>query len=74
MRVGDKETLEGPDNKSKANGTGPFALVDWTPGERVRLTRNKNYWQSGLPYLDGYDVLFSRDGQAMIATLEARRI
>ena len=71
MRVGDMETLEGPDNKSKANGTGPFALVDWTPGESVRLTRNKNYWQSGLPYLDGYDVLFSRDGQAMIATLEA---
>ena len=71
MRVGDKETLDGPDNKSKANGTGPFALVDWTPGESVRLTKNKNYWQSGLPYLDGYDVLFSRDGQAMIATLEA---
>jgi peptide/nickel transport system substrate-binding protein len=71
MRVGDKDTLEGPDNKSKANGTGPFAMVDWTPGESVTLTKNKNYWQSGLPYLDGYNVLFSRDGQAMIASLEA---
>jgi peptide/nickel transport system substrate-binding protein len=71
MRVGDKNTLEGPDNKSKANGTGPFLLVDWTPGESVTLAKNKNYWQSGVPYLDGYNVLFSRDGQAMIATLEA---
>ncbi len=71
LRVGDKDTLEGPDNKSKANGTGPFAMVDWTPGESVTLTKNKNYWQSGLPYLDGYNVLFSRDGQAMIASLEA---
>jgi peptide/nickel transport system substrate-binding protein len=71
LRVGDKNTLEGPDSKSKANGTGPFAMVDWTPGESVTLTRNKSYWQSGLPYLDGYNVLFSRDGQAMIASLEA---
>ena len=71
MRVGDKDTLDGPDSKSKANGTGPFAMVDWTPGESVTLTKNKNYWQSGLPYLDGYNVLFSRDGQAMIASLEA---
>jgi peptide/nickel transport system substrate-binding protein len=71
MRVGDKDTLEGPDNKSKANGTGPFAMLDWTPGESVTLTRNTNYWQSGLPYLDGFNVLFSRDGQAMIASLEA---
>jgi peptide/nickel transport system substrate-binding protein len=70
VRVGDKETLEGPDNKSKANGTGPFSMLEWTPGERVTLTKNKNYWQKGLPYLDGIQVLFSRDGQAMIASLE----
>ncbi|MBV9582581.1 MAG: ABC transporter substrate-binding protein [Chloroflexi bacterium] len=71
LRVGDKDTLDGADNKSKANGTGPFVMTDWTPGESVTLTRNKNYWRSGLPYLDGYNVLFSRDGQAMIASLEA---
>jgi peptide/nickel transport system substrate-binding protein len=71
IRVGDKDTLEGPDNKSKANGTGPFSLVEWVPGEKVSFTKNKNYWQTGLPYLDGYQVLFSRDGQAMIAALEA---
>ena len=71
IRVGDKETLEGPDSKSKANGTGPFSLVDWTPGVSVTVTKNKNYWRSGLPFLDGYQVLFSRDNQAMIASLEA---
>jgi peptide/nickel transport system substrate-binding protein len=71
IRVGDKDTLEGPDNKSKANGTGPFAMVEWIPGERVTFMRHKNYWQKGLPYLDGYQVAFSRDGQAMLASLEA---
>jgi peptide/nickel transport system substrate-binding protein len=28
-----------------ANGTGPFMLDHWTPGEEVVLTRNDNYWR-----------------------------
>ncbi len=27
-----------------AIGTGPYRLVRWTPGERLELTRNPNYW------------------------------
>lgn len=71
LRVGDHETLEGPDRNTKANGTGPFAMVDFTPGDRISFVKNKNYWQSSLPYLDGYQVMFWSDGQAMIASLEA---
>ena len=28
-----------------ANGTGPFILDHWTPGEEVVLVRNDNYWR-----------------------------
>jgi peptide/nickel transport system substrate-binding protein len=28
-----------------ANGTGPFKLDHWTPGEEVVLARNDNYWR-----------------------------
>ncbi len=33
-------------------GTGPFRFVVWTPGERLLVTRNENYWDKGKPYLD----------------------
>lgn len=33
-------------------GTGPFVFESYTVGQNVTLTRNDNYWQSSLPYLD----------------------
>ncbi|HZQ05342.1 MAG TPA: ABC transporter substrate-binding protein [Anaerolineae bacterium] len=29
---------------NKANGTGPYKLVKWTPGESVEFVRNDDYW------------------------------
>jgi peptide/nickel transport system substrate-binding protein len=66
----DKDTMEGPDAKSRAVGTGPFTFVDYAQGDRLRLSRNKNYWKSGRPYLDGIDVTILKDQQAMMAQLE----
>jgi peptide/nickel transport system substrate-binding protein len=38
----------------KANGTGPYKLDHWTPGEEIVLTANENYWrQDGDPIWDG---------------------
>lgn len=34
-------------------GTGPFVSKSFTPGQGFEFVRNPNYWQSGLPYLDG---------------------
>jgi len=31
---------------SVANGTGPFMLEYWTPGEETSLVRNDNYWRT----------------------------
>jgi peptide/nickel transport system substrate-binding protein len=69
--IADRQTLEGPDAASKAVGTGPFTFVDWVQGDHVSFTRNKNYWVSGRPYLDGYNVAVTKDPQAMVVRLEA---
>jgi len=52
-------------------GTGPFKFVEWAQGEHLLFTRNPDYWQSGLPYLDEIRVLVHKDGQAMMVQLES---
>jgi peptide/nickel transport system substrate-binding protein len=37
-------------------GTGPYVLDEWVQGDHLSLTRNEDYWQDGLPYLD--EVVF----------------
>lgn len=32
------------DRKTKANGTGPFALTDWKQGDSITFQRNDAYW------------------------------
>jgi peptide/nickel transport system substrate-binding protein len=71
LTVGDHETLDGPDQNSKGIGTGPFKFVEWVQGDHITFSRNPNYWQSGRPYLDGYQFNFYRDAQAMITALES---
>ena len=43
----------GPNVDRHPVGTGPFTFVDWRDNDRITVARNKNYWRSGLPYLDG---------------------
>jgi peptide/nickel transport system substrate-binding protein len=56
---------------TKADGTGPFKLAEWTPGVRIRWAKNPSYWQSGRPYLDEIDLTFVSDAQAATIQLEA---
>jgi len=43
-------------------GTGPFKFGEFKPNERIRVTRNPDYWKSGRPYLDGieYTIITNR--------------
>jgi peptide/nickel transport system substrate-binding protein len=70
FNIGDKASLEGPDAKSKLVGTGPFQLVEWATGDHFTLARNKNYWQSGKPYLDSL-IVNIRNQQSMAVQLES---
>jgi peptide/nickel transport system substrate-binding protein len=38
--------------KTQQSGAGPFILTSFVPNEGLRLKKNPNYWQKGLPYLD----------------------
>ncbi len=71
LNIADKDVVDGPDAKSKDGGTGPYVFTEWAPGDHATYTKNKNYWQTGRPYLDAVRVAFLRDAQAMVVQFEA---
>jgi peptide/nickel transport system substrate-binding protein len=71
LNIIDKETADGPEGKMKAVGTGPFTFAEWVQGQYLRFEKNKNYWQSGRPYLDGVQVNIKADAVAMVTELES---
>jgi ABC-type transport system substrate-binding protein len=52
-------------------GTGPFAYKSWQARGELVLTRHKDYWQKGLPYLD--EVVFKpvEDATVRLSSLRA---
>ena len=43
------------DMRSHPIGTGPFKFVEYKRNEYIKLTKNTEYWKSGMPYLDGIE-------------------
>ncbi|MEA2728685.1 MAG: peptide/nickel transport system substrate-binding protein [Acetobacteraceae bacterium] len=52
-------------------GTGPFKFVSYTPGDRVVMTRNADYFEPGLPKLDGVELHIIPEMSVKIAALQA---
>jgi peptide/nickel transport system substrate-binding protein len=71
LNVVDKDTMEGPDAKTKVNGTGPYVFGEWIQGDHVTQNKNKNYWASGKPLFDGVDIRIFKDPQAQVIALES---
>ncbi len=67
----DRNVMEGPDAKTKANGTGPFKFVEWVQGDHFSTVKNPNFWLSGQPYIDGVRALILKDQQGAVAQFEA---
>lgn len=44
--------------ETKPMGTGPFEFVNYVPGSSVTYKKFKDYFVSGLPYLDGINAIF----------------
>jgi peptide/nickel transport system substrate-binding protein len=42
-------------------GTGPFKFVEFKPNERIKVTRNPDYWKKDRPYLDGVEYTIIQD-------------
>jgi peptide/nickel transport system substrate-binding protein len=74
LNMVDRVTLDGADAKTKSVGTGPFVFTEWVQGDHASFARNNNYWQSGLPLLDGVRAQFFTDTQPLVVQLEAGAI
>ncbi len=57
------------DLATKDFGSGPFKLVDFTPGSTVKLAKNPDYFLSGKPYLDGVIQAVYPDSTAEVGAL-----
>ena len=60
-------------------GTGPFTLSDYTPGQRVTLRKNLDYWKEDsagtrLPYAETLNYLIIRGAEAQLAQFLAGNI
>jgi len=42
----------GTNMQLKTNGTGPFFLKQFSAGDHITISKNMDYYQKGLPYLD----------------------
>jgi peptide/nickel transport system substrate-binding protein/glutathione transport system substrate-binding protein len=61
----------GPNVDRKPVGTGPFTLTSWEDNASIVLDRNKNYWRSGLPYLDSIHMGIINDQNTVARTVTA---
>jgi peptide/nickel transport system substrate-binding protein len=71
MPVIDPDTADQLFAGQKFNGTGPFKVNKYTPGQGFSLTRNDKYWLEGRPYLDGVEISVVRDSQSMLSSLRS---
>jgi ABC-type transport system substrate-binding protein len=51
-------------------GTGAFKLVEWTPGQRLLLQRNKDYFKPDLPHLDEVEIQVGQDPSVSLLRLK----
>jgi peptide/nickel transport system substrate-binding protein len=55
-------------------GTGPFVFKSWSPGDRLELVKNPDYYEKGMPKLDGVTLRIIPESAARIAALESGAI
>jgi peptide/nickel transport system substrate-binding protein len=56
---------------TKPVGTGPFKFVSWSPGDRLELVKNPDYFEEGLPKLDGVTMRIIPEAAARLAAIES---
>lgn len=64
----------GHDPTKEVNGTGPFKLKQYIRGTSTEVVKNENYWNKGLPYLDGNINYIIPDAGTAIAGLRTGQI
>jgi peptide/nickel transport system substrate-binding protein len=57
--------------KSHPIGTGPFQFSEWVRGDHITLTKFKDFYEPGVPYLDRVVFRFIQDPSSQMAALRA---
>ena len=57
-----KEVVEENGDLSQvAVGSGPFMFKEYVPNTSITLEKNPNYWEAGLPLLDGLEMIIASE-------------
>jgi peptide/nickel transport system substrate-binding protein len=56
---------------TKPIGTGPYKMAEYVQNDHATLTRNGDYWDKGIPYIDTMAVKFVPQEDTRIAALRA---
>src|SRR5438132_5795883 len=59
------------DMRSHPIGTGPFKFVEFKPNEYIKVTRNRDYWKPGRPYLAGVEYTMAKNRSTAILAFAA---
>jgi peptide/nickel transport system substrate-binding protein len=60
---------ENGDLSQVAVGTGPFTFKEYIPNTSVTLEKFAEYWEEGLPYLDGLELIIASDDTSRTTAL-----
>ena len=60
---------DGTTTFAKPAGTGPFKLTEFQALANAKLARNADYWRSGLPYLDGVNLVTLAEDSTRVQSL-----
>jgi len=67
-----RELIEkGVNLSQQAVGTGPFRLTEFVSQSHARYEKNPQYWEKGLPYLDGLILKIMVEEDTRVAALRA---
>lgn len=67
------DPAENPANQAPV-GTGPYRFGSYTPGSEIRMTRNEDYFEEGLPYLDEVVMRVIPDEASQVNALRAGEV
>lgn len=71
-------TFDSQDARAALNresvGTGPFKIAAYETNSFLELAAFEDYWQEGMPYLDGITFLFMPNNAALLVALRNGRI
>lgn len=66
---------DGVADRNTTDGTGPYVIESFEPGQRIRFTRNPNYWNlDNAAFFDSAEVLILTDPVARMNALRSGQV